>query len=194
MNLETTDVQQGTSEGEGVNTAANDGAQTTGATGGDKKKRIQFSAEQQEYVNALIDSRLAEDRRKREAEQQQAEQRAAEEARRKALQDAGDWKTLYEQQQATLARLQADMEQERLGRIRTEVAAKYNIPSSLAGRLVGTTTEALEADAQLVAAMLKPPRAPSTEPGGAVTGKGEPAGAVERSKQELEALGRYSAL
>lgn len=192
MDLTTTGEQQEISEVESVNTAADDGAQTTGATGGDKKKRIQFSPEQQEYVNALIDSRLAEDRRKREAEQQQAEQRAADEARRKALQDAGDWKTLYEQQQASLAKLQADMEQERLGRIRTEIAAKYNIPPSFAARLFGTTVDELEADAQLVAAMLKPPRAPSTEPGG--TTLGSKGGAVERSRQELEASGRYTAL
>jgi hypothetical protein len=69
-----------------------------------------------------------------------------------------DVQTLTDQVSA----LQRQAEQERLGRLRAEVAAEKKLPPAFAARLQGTTAEELAADADLLIAAL--PNAPSGTP------------------------------
>lgn len=66
------------------------------------------------------------------------------------------------------AKIKADLEAERIGRLRVSVAAEVGIPAAMADRLVGKTAEELKADAENLKKLLaptqpdKPPRTPST--------------------------------
>lgn len=79
------------------------------------------------------------------------------------------------------AKMKADLEAERVGRLRVSVAAEVGIPAAMADRLVGKTAEELKADAENLKKLLaptttdtKPPRTPSTTtpaPGGRNAGE-----------------------
>lgn len=88
-----------------------------------------------------------------------ADQQAAAEAER--LKEQGAWKDLAEKRAADLDAAQRELESLRLTMMRRDVAAKVGLPSALIDRLVGSTPEELEADAQqLMAAMPKQQQAP----------------------------------
>jgi len=75
-----------------------------------------------------------------------------EEARKKAetqkLTDQAQWKELAEQKDK-------ELQAERLGNLRLQIALKKGLPVELAGRLQGTTADELEADAVALAKLVK---------------------------------------
>lgn len=85
------------------------------------------------------------------------------EAARKAAEEQGEFKKLYEtvlqEKQAAEARAKA-LE---LSTMRRDIAAKVGIPAGLASRLQGDTEDDIEADAKQLLATLPKPAAPSLD-------------------------------
>lgn len=121
------------------------GEQGTGNDGGGNKLPASIPYDRFKEVN----DRLAETRA--ELEKLTKAQKEREE---KDLADQNKWKELAESR-AT------ELEQERLGRLRLQVAIEKKLPVELADRLKGATAEELAADAESIAALLQPP-APGT--------------------------------
>lgn len=83
-------------------------------------------------------------------------------AKLKQQEDAG--KTELEKLTSDFGALKTQLEQERQQRLRLEVASKKGIPADLAGRLMGSTAEEMEADAERIRAYLKPAEGPGNPP------------------------------
>lgn len=88
-------------------------------------------------------------------------------AETQAMSEQGKWKELAEQRTA-------ELEKERLERIRLNVALKTGLPAEFAGRLMGKTEEELTADAATLLPLVRPqtpgnPPAPSRAPTTAFT-------------------------
>lgn len=108
---------------------------------------------------------------------------AAQEAQRKAAEEQGNFKTLYEQAQQKQAELQQRIEaRERLD-LQARVAKAAGLPDDLASRLQGATPEELAADAAALAKLLAPaapaqPQPPATGATNPAAGRGAPAANV----------------
>lgn len=111
----------------------------------------------QTEVDALIAQRLT---REREKAQKDAD-KARTEAERKAAEESGNWKALYEKQQADLAAAQEKARALELATVRRDVAGKVGLPPALAERLHGETPEEMEEDARTLLAALPKPGAPN---------------------------------
>ncbi len=74
-----------------------------------------------------------------------------------ALKKRAEYKTLYEQ-------AQAELETERQSHLRLTVATLAGLPTELAGRLVGSTQEEMEADAAKLQKLVKPSAGPGQTP------------------------------
>lgn len=127
----------GTGEGQNTSTGASisSGTGTVTATGGESRNAGGESASTearftQADVDRVVRQRLAEERQRRERED--AEKRAKEQ---------GEYQKLAEQ-------YKTELERERLGRLRLEVASRHRLPPELAARLQGTTEQELDADAK----------------------------------------------
>lgn len=70
-----------------------------------------------------------------------------------------------------------ELEQERMSRLKLQVAQKHNLPPELALRLQGTDEATLEADAKKVADLVKP-----TTPGVPPRGNGQPAATITEAQ------------
>lgn len=120
-------------------------------------------AEDDEYsrdraMNTILNFRKMEKEWKRERKELE-DLRVKDEERKKAeMTEAEKYKLEAEEAKAELAR-------ERVGRMRLQVAAKYNLPEALANRLQGDTLELMEADAEQLAKLLpKPKKEPALSP------------------------------
>lgn len=113
------------------------------------------------FTQADVDRMIAErlDRERKHSETKA--QKAREEAERKAAEEQGEFKKLYELAQAKAAAAEQRARELELAGLRREAAAKFNLPAKLADRLQGETLEELEADAKAVAAELPKPAAPN---------------------------------
>lgn len=138
--------------------------------------RIQWTPEQQTEIDRVVQARLAqEEDRKKKADAE--EQRIKDEAKKL---EQGSFKDVAEQRGKTIEQLQEELATER----RERIALKHNLPAEVAARLVGTTVEELDKDAQALAKLLKAPVAPNTEagkgnkPAGAGAGAGAGSGAA----------------
>ncbi len=90
-----------------------------------------------------------------------ARQQAEAEAQRRAAEEAGNFKKLYEDTQAQLATVAAERAAQTAREMRLAAATAAGLDAELATRLVGDTPEALAADAKKLAQRLAP-AAPST--------------------------------
>lgn len=90
---------------------------------------------------------------------------AQEEADRKAAEDQGNYKKLYEDLIAKHETLEADLKKKERDALRTKVAGNHNLPSDLVERLAGETEAELEADAEKLAKLVKATPPPNTETG-----------------------------
>lgn len=114
----------------------------------ENKTRRKREEELEARLNAIEDSKRQEETKKLEADKKYEEL-----AKRLADENA---------------KMKADLEAERMGRLRVSVAAEVGIPAAMADRLVGKTAEELKADAENLKKLLapiqpdKPPRTPST--------------------------------
>ncbi len=121
---------------------------------------------------------------RRKAEERLAKFEADEAARKKKeAEELGKWEELYKTSQA-------ELEAERVARLRLEVASKKGIPPELAGRLNGKTAEELEADAEAMLVFLKEPSGGGVPPKGRGGGK---AGGLDLSKMSPEDIRKNKA-
>lgn len=109
----------------------------------------EFSRER--AMNTILNLRKEEKEWKRK-ERELNELRAKEEERKKADMTEAE---RYKQEAETL---KAELARERVGRMRLQVAAEYNLPEALANRLVGETLEDMKADAEQLAKLLPKPK------------------------------------
>lgn len=112
------------------------------------------------------DARKAAEDRAKAAEKDLKDLKDAQaEAERKAAEEAGNYKVLYEKLQTEHQALKDDLAKKEHDALRTKVAAEFNLPTDLAERLAGTTEADLKADAEKLAKLVKTPAAPNTETG-----------------------------
>jgi hypothetical protein len=153
---------------------AADGDATGKQAGGDAKTFTQAE------VEALIRERVAREQKKAT----DAAEKARTDAKRKADEEAGEFKKLYDQSQIELATAKAEAHAATLRALRRDVAAKTSLPAALAERLQGETEEELEADAKALLAALPKPAAPNIN--GANGGNGQTPGKNEAARREYE--------
>ncbi len=169
MTEETTPEAQPDVEGTAVPTPENQPAPN-----GESERK--FS---QDEVNNIIKERLEREKLRSET----AAKKAADEATRKAAEDQGEFKKLYEtvlqEKQAAEARAQA-LE---LATLRRDVAAKVGLPAGLASRLQGDNELDLEADAKALLATLPKPAAPSLDGGAGRGSQGNNAPSIDEIKE-----------
>jgi len=97
----------------------------------------------------------------------------SDELERKAAEESGNWKKLYEDEAAKREAAELEAKTERLSALRTKIGAKHSLPEAIVELLKGDDEAALEAHAKELAKVLpktedekKPPKkAPSTENG-----------------------------
>jgi len=117
--------------------------------------------------------------------------KAQQDAEAKTLAEQGEWKKLYETQQAKVTEAdektrlaEAAAEQAKLDLIRVKVGARYGLPEVLVSRLQGATEAEMDADAVLVAATIGKPVIPVNTDGAAGTNGRTPTPA--KSPQEIK--------
>jgi hypothetical protein len=114
-------------------------------------------------------------------------EKEAEEAARKAAEQQGQFKDLYEKEKTAREQAEAKAKAAELAALRGKVGTKYKLPETLIDRLQGDTEEALEADAKALAAAL--PKMPGTTDGGLGTNQTPPAQAkTDAEIRELAAV------
>lgn len=87
---------------------------------------------------------------------------AALKAQLQSQQESG--KTELEKLTSDFGALKTQLEQEKQQRLRLEIASKKGVPVELAARLMGSTAEEMEADAERIRAYLKPAEGPGNPP------------------------------
>jgi hypothetical protein len=132
---------------------------------GEKAERTFTKAE----VEALVRDRLA------SAERKSAEsaRKAAADAEAKALKEQGEFRTLYEKEQARAQELEQRAKALEIAGIRRDVAARLQLPVGLVDRLRGDTEDEITADAQALLAVLPKPPPPNINAGD-TSAKGKP--------------------
>lgn len=104
-----------------------------------------------------------------------SQEQAQTEAQRKAAEESGQFKTLYEQAQAKLAEVEQAQAKAAQDAARAKAARDAGLSEDLADRLVGDTPEALLLDAKALAKRLvpTPPSTGATNPGAKRAGASE---------------------
>jgi hypothetical protein len=112
----------------------------------------------QTKVNELVGSAREEGRTKGKTELE-------EEARKKALEEQGDFKSLYEKEVEKREAVERERDEERVKSLRNAAGAKFGLSPLLTERLVGTTEKELLADAERVSKELGERKPVDTEGG-----------------------------
>lgn len=135
-----------------TNTTADSGQTETGASGDNQNAGEQRTFTQAD-LDRIVTERLAKERQRSET----AQAKAKADAERKAAEEAGEFKKLYEGTVSKLQEAEQRAAAAALAVTRRDIAARLNVPVALADRLQGSTPEEIEADAkQLMAALPKP--------------------------------------
>jgi hypothetical protein len=142
-----------TTEEVGKNTVADSGTtgtstETEGTQETEKATRTFTQAE----LDQIVKDRL--EKANKAAEKKAADARA--EAERKAAEEQGNFKTLYEQEKTAREAAETERKQMERERLLDKVAAKHALPERLRNKLEGETEDELEADAIELAKLLKP--------------------------------------
>ena len=157
----------------------------TSPTTGDKQPVTQAQPERtftQADVDRIITERLAKEKAKAES----MATKAREDAERKAAEEQGKFRELYEAAQQRIAETEARLKAAEIASIKREVAGKLNMPQALANRLQGETLEEIEADAKELMAAMPKPAAPNINSG---TGNGATPTGATVDRETLLALG-----
>jgi hypothetical protein len=133
---------------------AQDVATAPDATGEKAETARTFS---QAEVDALIAERLQRAARKAD----ESSKKAAAEAEAKALREQGEFKTLYEKEQARAQELEQRAKGLELAALRRDIAAEVGLPPALAARLMGDDDATMRADAVALMAAIPKPTAPN---------------------------------
>lgn len=148
---ENTATPANTSEEDGKNTAAETGNAANNGTSADANEGVAKTFTQAD-VDRIVKERL--EKARKSAEQKAADERA--EIERKAALEQGNFKTLYEDEIKKREAVEADRTRLERERLIDRVAAEFQLPEALRNRLQGDTEEALRADAQSLAELVKP--------------------------------------
>jgi hypothetical protein len=105
-----------------------------------------------EWAQKLIKELRGENASHRKAKKQAEEE--AEVASRKAAEEQGKFKELYEKELAKREEAEAEVKQLALDALKSKVASEVGLPQQLASRLAGETEDEIKADAQAVLAAL----------------------------------------
>lgn len=127
----------------------------------------------QEDLDAVLTKRLARQARTlRDEIAKELKDEAEAEAAKKAAEEQGDFKKLYEESQAEIEKLKkkieehdAEVKQQTLDELRQAVIDEFQLPKDLADRLHGETKEELRADAKKLAEVIVPREAPDIDTG-----------------------------
>jgi hypothetical protein len=155
-------------------------------TAGEQTAGIQAPSERtftQQDVDRIIADRLVKERTKADAQAI----KAREDAERKAAEEQGEFRKLYEKAQQQIAETEAKLQAAEIASIKRDVAARLNMPAALASRLQGEDESAIEADAKELMAALPKPTAPNINSGAGVGNAPRvnlPAGVTEASLRD----------
>lgn len=155
---------------------------TETATGQEQK------AETVTFTQADVDRIVSERLQRAERKAADATAKATAEAEKRAAEEQGKWKELYEKTQAEVETERTARRGLELATLKDKVARAVGLPEKLAGRLQGEDEETLLADAKSILADLPKPTAPninSGSGGGTVAADGGRYGGM--SKEELAA-------
>lgn len=144
-------------------------------------------AAQRTFTQDDVDRLIAERLEREKGKAAKAAEAARTEAERKAAEEQGKFKQLYDQTQARLAEAEAKARELELNALRRAAAEKVGLPGALADRLRGETPEEMEADAKSVLAALPKPQAPDINNGaGGAKGNAQ----TPELRREFEAMVR----
>lgn len=138
------------------------------------------------FTQADVDRIITERLTKEKAKAESMAAKAREDAERKAAEEQGKFRELYEAAQQRIAETEARLKAAEIASIKREVAGKLNMPQALANRLQGGTLEEIEADAKELMAALPKPAAPNINSG---TGNGATPTGATVDREMLLALG-----
>ena len=138
------------------------------------------------FTQADVDRIITERLTKEKAKAESMATKAREDAERKAAEEQGKFRELYEAAQQRIAETEARLKAAEIASIKREVAGKLNMPQALANRLQGGTLEEIEADAKELMAALPKPAAPNINSG---TGNGATPTGATVDREMLLALG-----
>ena len=177
---ETTAVVATTPEGAEKAIATDAGADTSAATteGAVPAATVEAKTFTQADLDRIVKDRL--DKAKAQAEKQTEAARL--EAERKAAEEQGEYKKLYDAEVQARTKAEQEAATERRERLLDRIATEHKLPDALRGRLQGDDEEALRADAEALAKLMAPatPNAPNLD----ATARGVVApGAVDDAKQ-----------
>lgn len=119
------------------------------------------TAESKTFTQADVDRIIKERLAREQSKAQQEVQKAREEAEAKALAEQGEFKKLYEKQQAELTAKEQRIKAMEIETLRRSVATKLGLPELLFDRLRGETADEIEADAKTLLAAIPKPNAPN---------------------------------
>lgn len=140
------------------------------------------------FTQADVDRILADRLGRAEAKTKEATAKAQAEAERKAAEEQGKWKELYEQTKTQAEQAQQEAAQVRLSSMRERIARTVGLPDALAARLQGDDEDAITADAKALAKLMPKPTAPNIN---ATSGNGAapiPGQMNDAEKAELAAI------
>jgi hypothetical protein len=151
-------------------------------TAGEQTQAPQAQAERT-FTQADVDRIITERLNKEKAKAESMAAKAREDAERKAAEEQGRFRELYETAQQRIAETEARLKVAEIASIKREVAARLNMPQALANRLQGETADAKE----LMAALPKP-AAPNINSGTGIGAAPTNGGMSEAEKRELAAV------
>lgn len=168
------DVQTDTNEGQGQDQQPQDAQPQDAPANVTDTAKTETPAKtfSQPEVEQMIKDRLDRERKKAE----DAAAKAAAEAERKAAEEQGKYKELYEKLTADVAARDAEIERMQKAAWKAEAAKKIGLPDGLAARIQGDTLDEMLADAEELLNAMPKPAAPNINAGG---GNGRLPAAVE---------------
>jgi hypothetical protein len=89
----------------------------------------------------------------------QQQEKAVADAATKEAAELGEWKTVAETHEAHVKELEGQLAKKDRDLLATRIAAKHQLPETLAARLMGDDADALEADAAALAKLIEKPAA-----------------------------------
>jgi hypothetical protein len=147
-------------EVEAKDTTASEQATTgdaTGSNGGQEPAKT--------FTQADVDRILAERLSRAEAKTKEATAKAQAEAERKAAEEQGKWKELYEQTKTQAEQARQEAATIRLTALRERIARTILGSDALAARLQGDDEDSITADAKALAKLMPKPTAPNINAG-----------------------------
>jgi hypothetical protein len=155
MTATTTDTTTQTGEEPG---SSNSG-QAGGAPPAQQQGGITFTADQQAHIDRLIADRLARQKATIEGQTRAEREKAERDAAEREAKELGEWKTVAETHEAHVKELEGQLAKKDRDLLATRIAAKHQLPETLAARLMGDDADALEADATALAKLIEKPAA-----------------------------------